>query len=657
MDIIRDIIINLAFLFAFLFLISFAKMSLGNRSWKNMIFRGFLFGMIAVGIMTFPVILYEGAIFDTRSVLISVVSLVATFPTALVATVIAIIYRIIIGGVGVYAGILSIFFSFAIGILWKRYIFNKVKMPMIVNLLLFGLFVHIFVLVSQLTFPYPLNFTVLRTIYWIYLTVYPIAVAVIALAIFRHEDNLNAKKQLEDSEINYRTMFNLSPLGMIQFDVNGLIIAVNDKFAEMLEVQKEQLIGLDMHQLPNKKGVSALESALKGNIVEYEGFYKSIFSQKEIYGKIHFSPLHSSNKLMGGLAIIEDMTQLIEDKERINDLIQLDILTRVYNRRSFDIDIHKKINKKNLPIAFITCDINTFQIVNESFGYEYGNEILVKLATILDAFSDKHVRTYRTGGDEFTMYLDNTDSKRANEILAEIKHEIDLINEVIPINLTVSFGISVQEVADTNLSANYTKALNDMAKNKIYDGSSFTKATIDMIMTAVFDKSKREERHSQRVGSIASKLAKELNLGTAFYNKVALAGKLHDIGKINIATEILDKPGKLDDLEWSIMKKHPESGSRILGSVPEYLEIAGIVLSHHERWDGFGYPHKLKEHDIPLASRVIALADSYDAMTEYRPYRRTFNKEEAIEEIRRCSGTQFDPELVEIFIDKVIDKI
>jgi len=622
-----------------------------------MILRGFLFGLITVGIMTFPVVLSEGAIFDTRSVLISVVALIFPLPTSIIATSIALIYRIIIGGIGVYAGCLSILFSFVIGIFWKRFIYDKVKMSFIVNLLLFGIFVHVFVLVSQLTFPYPVNFEILKTFTPYYLTAFPLAVLIIAKAIYRHEDRINAKQRLVESEMNYRTIFSMSPLGMIQYDTEGKILTANDKFIEMLEVDRADIIGLDMKNLPSKKGVKALEDSLQGHVVEYEGFYKSIVSSKEIYGKIHFSPLYSEEKLIGGLAIIEDLTKLLENKEKIAELIQLDLLTQVYNRNSFDRDINRKLTKKMLPISFIVCDINTFQMVNESFGYEYGNELLKKLAFILDSFSDKFITVYRVGGDEFAMILTHTTANIATEIITEIKHEIDLLKESIPINLTISFGMSTHEDIDESLSKTFNLALNNMGQNKIYDGSSFTKATIDMIMSAVFDKSKREQNHSVRVGAISGKIAKELNLGTAFYNKVSLAGKLHDIGKINIATEVLDKPGKLTDEEWAIMKRHPESGSRILGSVPEYLEIAGIVLAHHERWDGLGYPHRLKEHDIPLASRIIGLADAYDAMTEYRPYRNTFTKEQAIAEIKRCSGTQFDPELVEIFLTKVIDKL
>ncbi|HOO44188.1 MAG TPA: HD domain-containing protein, partial [Bacillota bacterium] len=289
-------------------------------------------------------------------------------------------------------------------------------------------------------------------------------------------------------------------------------------------------------------------------------------------------------------------------------------------------------------------------------GYEAGNVVLIKIAELFNQFTGKSAKAYRIGGDEFALIMNNTDEAKGQEIIDQIKNSISMLDNS-EFQITMSFGLGVYKSSANDIEDVYSKALANMHSNKIYDGSSISKKTIDIIMTTLFDKSKRELKHSERVGQISAMIANELNLGTAFYNKAFLAGKLHDIGKININQEILDKPGKLNDDEWLKMKKHPESGFRILSSVPEYLEIAAIVLAHHERFDGTGYPNKVKGHDIHLASRIICLADAYDAMTETRTYRSAMTKEEAIEEIKRCSGSQFDPELVQIFLDKIVDKI
>jgi HD-GYP domain-containing protein (c-di-GMP phosphodiesterase class II) len=137
-------------------------------------------------------------------------------------------------------------------------------------------------------------------------------------------------------------------------------------------------------------------------------------------------------------------------------------------------------------------------------------------------------------------------------------------------------------------------------------------------------------------------------------NQIRIAGLVHDIGKIGIKEEILNKAGGLDNDEWAEIKRHPEAGFRILSTTIEFSEISEFVLQHHERWNGSGYPNGLKGEEIPIEARIIAVADAYDAMTTERTYKNAFSKYEAINELKRCSGTQFDPEIVEAFVNKVI---
>jgi putative nucleotidyltransferase with HDIG domain len=172
----------------------------------------------------------------------------------------------------------------------------------------------------------------------------------------------------------------------------------------------------------------------------------------------------------------------------------------------------------------------------------------------------------------------------------------------------------------------------------------------------LFEKSPREKNHSERVKSLSVKLAEELNLKQSEIDEIATLGLLHDIGKIIVSSEVLEKPSKLEEDEWIEIKKHPSIGYRMLSTTSEFSKIALGVLSHHEKWDGSGYPKGLKDVDIPLNSRIIALADAYDAMTSPRPYRsKGLKKDLAIEEIRKNLGKQFDPYIGKIFIEKVIN--
>ncbi len=169
-------------------------------------------------------------------------------------------------------------------------------------------------------------------------------------------------------------------------------------------------------------------------------------------------------------------------------------------------------------------------------------------------------------------------------------------------------------------------------------------------------KNKREEEHSHRVSMLCQDMGHALGLTEGDTEELKTIGLLHDIGKIAIEENILNKREELTEDEWQEIKRHPEIGYRILNTVNDMLEIAEYVLYHHERWDGKGYPKGLKGEEIPLQSRIITIADAYDAMTSQRSYRNALQEETAIEELKINSGTQFDPELVRIFIEKVLNK-
>ncbi len=170
-------------------------------------------------------------------------------------------------------------------------------------------------------------------------------------------------------------------------------------------------------------------------------------------------------------------------------------------------------------------------------------------------------------------------------------------------------------------------------------------------MQTLQEKNPREEAHSKRVSMICQSLGKKLKMSSNDLRLLDAISALHDIGKITIDERILNKPGKLDKEEWEIIKKHPEVGYRILSTSQEYAVVAEDILSHHERYDGTGYPRGLKGEEIPIRARIIALADAYDAMTSHRPYRGALTHQQAIMEIKRCSKTQFDPEIVKAFLE------
>ncbi len=174
-------------------------------------------------------------------------------------------------------------------------------------------------------------------------------------------------------------------------------------------------------------------------------------------------------------------------------------------------------------------------------------------------------------------------------------------------------------------------------------------------MVALYETNKREEQHSKRVSALSQHLGRELGLSDAEVKELGITGLFHDIGKIAIEESVLNKPGRLTDDEWKEIMRHPEVGYRLLDAVQDMKDIAYYVLFHHERWDGLGYPKGVQGEEIPLQSRIVAIADAYDAMISERPYKKHVSEEEAIEELRKNAGKQFDPNIVDACVKAILN--
>lgn len=330
-----------------------------------------------------------------------------------------------------------------------------------------------------------------------------------------------------------------------------------------------------------------------------------------------------------------------------------DHLTGLYNRMFWEEEQKRIDINSQLPISVIVGDINGIKLMNDAFGHEAGDRMIMQTAQIMRKYCREGEIIARTGGDEFSILMPKTPRKTALKRMEEIKdsfmvHNRRILNEAFHIN--VALGSGTKEEPHGDLKEAIKKAELYMNQRKLLEQRSSHSAIISSIKATMYEKSHETEQHSERLAALSRMVGEALHLSQIELDNLELLATLHDIGKVGIADRILAKPGKLTDEEWIEMKKHPEVGYRIAMASPELVSIAEYILSHHEHWDGSGYPKGLAGEEIPLLSRIIGVADAYDAMTENRVYQKAMDRDSALVEIDKNAGSQFDPEIAELFI-------
>jgi putative nucleotidyltransferase with HDIG domain len=236
----------------------------------------------------------------------------------------------------------------------------------------------------------------------------------------------------------------------------------------------------------------------------------------------------------------------------------------------------------------------------------------------------------------------------AGNVMEGVKNELHDFYENMPVS--VEYGIATKDTGDITVEKTFQDARASMQNKKMLKDKSASSSLVDSLKQTLCESDYQTEEHVERTRKMAARLGREMGLPDSDIGKLELLAVLHDIGKVAIPQDIIKKQGKLTPEERKIIEQHTVKGYRIAKSSPELSEIADSILSHHERWDGTGYPNGLKGEEIPLIARVISAVDSHDVMVNDRPYHKAMPEKDAIKELRRCAGTQFDPHVIEKFI-------
>jgi len=466
----------------------------------------------------------------------------------------------------------------------------------------------------------------------------------------------------EEKELLKTTLLSIGD-GVISTDEQGKIHLFNKVAEQLTGWTQEEVIGKSLEEVfeisnefTRERCISPVREVLEtGKTVEIAN-HTMLISKDGIEIPIEDSaaPIKDENgKINGVVLVFRDYSEKKERQEKIAYLSYHDYLTGLYNRRFFEEELKRLDTERNLPITLVMADVNGLKLTNDAFGHAVGDKLLSKVAEVMK----KECRTddiiARVGGDEFVFLLPNTDTEEAKIIVKRINGTLarEKIDSIIP---SVSFGCATKHAAADEMSNVSKQAEDNMYRRKLSESSSMRNRIIKVIISTLYEKNKREEQHSQRVSELCAAIGTALDISAADLGELRTGGLLHDIGKITLDEKILNKPGELNNSEWLELKRHSETGYRILSSVNEFSQIAEYVLAHHERWDGEGYPKGLKGAEIPYQARIMGLADAYDAMTCDRPYRKALSEEIVITEIKSNAGKQFDPVIARVFVEKVL---
>jgi diguanylate cyclase (GGDEF)-like protein/PAS domain S-box-containing protein len=440
--------------------------------------------------------------------------------------------------------------------------------------------------------------------------------------------------------------------GVIATDNDGRVTVLNGVAAQITGMSAAQALGMPVeHVLRQGAAAAALREGEAQRRNDYTVTSLSDGTQRIV--SENTAPIRSGDgRLLGVVMALHDVTERRIREERILYLSYHDMLTGLYNRTFFEEELRRLDTARQLPLAVIMGDVNNLKLVNDVFGHVMGDELLKNIAQILRESCRTEDIISRWGGDEFTILLPRTDQEGALAICDRILRRCSVFQDGAEgyLSPSISLGCAVKATAEMDIDTAIQIAENAMYSRKLTDSRDVYETFVNSLLRALRKDGGLADEHIERLTWMCVSLGREMGLEEHALDNLRVATMLQDIGTVVVDRNIIQKPGPLTEDEWEQIHRHPGIGYRIARASAQHVAISAIILNHHERWDGTGYPSGLKGDQIPLEARILAVVDAYDAMTQHRPYRQALSPEEAVREIVAQSGAQFDPAVVNAFV-------
>lgn len=489
-----------------------------------------------------------------------------------------------------------------------------------------------------------------------YFAIASILLVIAINAIFLYNTNDSVLSRVDISTLTYSfsllliywSIYKYSSSGMLKIFKNYVFDNI-DRAILVFSNDKELIISNSIAKRffkseSLKKGTSLREFAKINSLNIPKSLEKCFSAQyylendsEKIPVRCDYKPIIDESKIAGGYLFL--FTDIFDET---------DLLTGFHNWKNFQGFISKNRSMFTENVGIAAFDINALAVINNSFGRDEGDKKIKELSDLLKNYYSEN--SYFVRGPEANLIaISSTMSEEQMLILARrIRNDF---------SGSLQYAVNIENISEIGVINAINETLNGLSVKKIQDGSSIRSEMLSTLVKALEECDKDTKMHVSRTRDIGARLGMRIGLSDSMLTNLSLLCLLHDIGKICVPLEILNKPGRLTDDEWVIMKSHTDKGYQIASSSKELCCIAEMILHHHERWDGKGYPDGLSKESIPLLSRIIAVIDAYDAMVNDRIYRPAIPKDEALRELQKCAGSQFDPHIVSELISMLNEEV